>query len=126
MRRAVFVEVNSPAMAASSFSHEQIRHFREAFSQYSDPESGGVTSQRFSDAILACLEHCSLSATPPPDYLNSEFNRLGTTGALTWQKFFQVSWTEVIRFTFFCVENYEIVLQGKTLRLDGCENCLPQ
>lgn len=85
------IEVNSPAMAASSFTHEQIRHFREAFSQYSDPESGGVTSQRFSDAILACLEHCSLSATPPPDYLNSEFNRLGTTGALTWQQFFQVS-----------------------------------
>ena len=78
-------------MAAGSFTQEQIRHFRQVFSQHSDAESGGVTSQRFLDAIQACLEQCSLSTHPPPDYLNSEFNRLGTTGAVTWQQFFQVS-----------------------------------
>lgn len=78
-------------MAAGSFTQEQIRHFRQVFSQHSDAESGGVTSQRFLDAIQACLEQCSLSTHPPSDYLNSEFNRLGTAGAVTWQQFFQVS-----------------------------------
>lgn len=78
-------------MAAGSFTQEQIRHFRQVFSHHSDEESGGVTSQDFLDAIQACLEQCSLSTHPTPDYLNSEFNRLGTTGAVTWQQFFQVS-----------------------------------
>ena len=77
------------AMSAESFSQEQIRHFRQVFSQYSDPDAG-LGAENFPRAVSESLEQYGFS-TPPLDYLNSEFNRLGSTGHITWQQFFQVS-----------------------------------
>ena len=77
-------------MASGTFDHEQIRYFRETFSRYSDPEGGGVNAENFVPAVSVCLERCGLSSTASPEYLNTEFNRLGSSGTLTWQQFFQV------------------------------------
>ena len=88
-------------MASGSFSHEQIKYFRETFSRYSDPEGGGVNAEKFVPAVNACLERCGLS-TAPSEYLNTEFNRLGSSGTLSWQQFFQVM-IKLVRPIFKCV-----------------------
>ena len=75
----------------SSFSQEQVRHFRQVFSQFSDEERGGVTQENFVAAVQGSLEQCNLPNQPTPVYLAGEFGRLaGDGGIVTWQQFFQV------------------------------------
>lgn len=75
----------------SSFTQEQVRHFRQVFSQFSDEERGGVTRENFVIAVQTSLEQCNLPNQPTPVYLAGEFGRLASEdGVVTWQQFFQV------------------------------------
>ena len=78
-------------MSAGSFSGDQIREFRRIYYEFSDPSEGGVLLEAFAPAVEACLHVVGLSLSPSSDYFDHEFRRLSTTGAVTWQKFFQVS-----------------------------------
>ncbi len=76
-------------MAAGSFSQEQIRHFRQVYSQYS--AAGLLTFEGYQAAVVAALQQASLSSVPPPEFLSGEFERLsGDSGGISWQQFFQV------------------------------------
>lgn len=77
-------------MASGSFNQDQIRHFRQVFSQYRDSESGGVTVDNFLPAVNACLEQIALASPPQRESLSTEFSRLSGEGTLSWQQFFQV------------------------------------
>ena len=75
----------------SSFSADQVRTFRQIFSQFTDEERGGLTRENFVPAASASLEHCTLRSRPTDVYLAGEFSRLaGDAGAVNWQQFFQV------------------------------------
>ena len=76
-------------MAAGSLDQEQIRHFREVYSQYSEGE-GSLNSETFPPAVHACLERMTLAVPLPPEHLSSEFERIGAGGNLSWAQFFQV------------------------------------
>ena len=77
-------------MSAGSFSGDQIRTFRQIYSEYGDPSEGGLLLEMFAPAVEACLSATGLPLPPSPDYLNQEFRRLSTTGTVSWQQFFQV------------------------------------
>ena len=82
----------------SSFTQEQVRTFRQIFSQFSDEERGGLSRENFVPAASASLEHCNLRSRPSDVYLAGEFSRLaGESGVVNWQQFFQVSreWASV-------------------------------
>ena len=73
----------------SSFSEEEVTHFKQIFSQFSDEIAGGVTRENFFPAMEACLGF--VGNRPSPDYLLNEFQRLtGEAGVIQWQPFFQV------------------------------------
>ena len=76
-------------MASESFTGEQIRTFRQIFTELSDPAEGGLQFEAFAATVEACLQSAGLPP-PPPHYLNAEFRRLSTTGTVPWQQFFQV------------------------------------
>ena len=76
----------------SSFTQEQVRAFRQIFSQFTDEERGGLPRENFVPAASASLEHCDLRSRPSDVYLAGEFSRLaGESGVVNWQQFFQVS-----------------------------------
>ena len=76
----------------SSFTADQVRTFRQIYSQFADEERGGLTRENFVPAAFASLEHCSLRTQPTDVYLAGEFSRLaGDSGVVNWQQFFQVS-----------------------------------
>lgn len=78
----------------SSFTPEQVSHFRQVFSTYSNEDLGGVDEVNFIAAIMVSLEECHFSGGPPSQhYLETEFRRLASeseTGVIQWQQFFQV------------------------------------
>ena len=78
----------------SSFTPEQVSHFRQVFSQFSNEELGGVDEFNFIAAIQVSLEHCHFAGGPPSQhYLENEFSRLASeneNGVIQWQQFFQV------------------------------------
>lgn len=77
----------------SSFTPDQVGHFRQEFTQFSDEELGGVCRSNFIPAVEASLEQCNFAGSPPShEYLDNEFQRIaGDDGVIQWQQFFQVS-----------------------------------
>lgn len=77
----------------SSFTHEQVSHFREVFNQFSDESLGGIGEDNFVSAIYASLEATNFAGNPPSaQYLKDEFERIvGPSRTVQWQEFFQVS-----------------------------------
>ena len=82
------------SVVMSSFTPEQVSHFRQVFSQFSDEERGGVDEVGFLAAIQVSLEQCHFPGGPPSQqFLENEFNRLASendNGVIQWQQFFQV------------------------------------
>ena len=75
----------------SSFTADQVRTFRQIFSQFTDEERGGLTRENFVPAASASLEHSHLRTRPSDVYLAGEFTRLADdSGIVNWQQFFQV------------------------------------
>ena len=75
----------------SSFTHDQVAHFREVFNQFSDEESGGINQVNFVPAVKASLDACNVGNRPSNEELNMEFQRItGDSGVIQWQQFFQV------------------------------------
>ena len=74
----------------AGFNQDQVRQFRTVYSQHSDEEAGGVTAGNFSAAVSECLQHMTLVSEPTSEFVAGEFERLGGSGAVTWQQFFQV------------------------------------
>lgn len=87
-----FRKCSPPHTNMSSFTAEQVRTFRQIFSQFADEERGGLTRENFVPAASTSLEHCTLRTQPSDVYLGGEFSRLaGDSGVVNWQQFFQVS-----------------------------------
>ncbi len=79
-------------MAAGAFTQEQIRHFRQVYSQYS--QEGALSYESYRDAVGAALQRANLSSFPPAEVMDGEFARLSAgSGSLGWQQFFQVGGT---------------------------------
>lgn len=76
----------------SSFTHEQVAHFRQVFSQYSDEDQDGVTREKFPAAVQASFDGFIVAGrAPSAHYLEAEFQRIaGDSGVVQWQQFFQV------------------------------------
>lgn len=76
-------------MAAGAFSQDQIRHFRQVYSHYSD--GGALSVEGYRAAVAAALQRANLSSSPPAGLLEREYQRLsGESGGLSWSQFFQV------------------------------------
>lgn len=77
----------------SSFTPEQVGHFREVFRRFSDQGLGGINRVNFIPAVEDALEQCHFSSPPPSqEYLDNEYQRIvGEDGVMQWQQFFQVS-----------------------------------
>ena len=87
-----FSQVQPPHANMSSFAADQVRTFRQIFSQFADEERGGLTRENFVPAVSTSLEYCTLRTHPTDVYLAGEFSRLaGDSGVVNWQQFFQVS-----------------------------------
>ena len=91
----------------SSFTPEQVGHFRQVFSQFSNEDLGGVEEINFIAAITASMDHCHFTGGPPSQqYLEREFRRLTSendNAVILWQQFFQVYRHEAVSdiFTLF-------------------------
>jgi hypothetical protein len=76
----------------SSFTPEQVSHFRLVFTQFSDENLGGVTRINFIPAVETSLQGISYAGPQPSHrYLDSEFQRIAAEeDFIQWQQFFQV------------------------------------
>lgn len=78
----------------SSFTHEQVAHFRQVFSQFSDDDSGGVTRANFATAVMTSLDGVNVAGSrPSAQDLDTEFLTVagpGDSAVVQWQQFFQV------------------------------------
>ncbi len=78
----------------SSFTPDQVGHFRQVFAQFSNEDLGGVDEDNFMAAIQVSLEQCHFPGGPPSQhYLENEFRRLASENEneiIQWQQFFQV------------------------------------
>lgn len=76
----------------SSFTPEQVSHFRQVFTQFSDEDLGGVTRANFIQAVEASLQEANFTGPHPShQHLDGEFQRIAAEeGFIQWQQFFQV------------------------------------
>ena len=76
----------------SSFTPEQVGHFRQVFTQFSDDDVGGLTQVNFIPAVEASLVGVPFAGPRPSHgYLDGEFQRIAAgEGFIQWQQFFQV------------------------------------
>lgn len=83
----------------SSFTQEQVSHFRQVFTQFSDDSVGGLTQVNFIPAVEASLEGIHFAGPRPSHgYLHGEFQRIAAEDDfIQWQQFFQVLKPVVVR-----------------------------
>ncbi len=77
----------------SSFTHDQVAHFRELFNAYTGSEATGISRENFIPAIEASLESYHFTGPRPSgEHLDGEFQRITeSSGTVQWPQFFQVA-----------------------------------
>ncbi len=77
----------------SSFTPEQVSHFRQVFAQFNDETLDGINHDSFIPAVESSLREYNFAGLRPShESLEDEFWRLANAeGVVQWQQFFQVS-----------------------------------